>query len=150
MLAQPTGTMEPTLQCYLLIGKPVFEASRTVNTAPSCTLNPLGLEEKLGHHNCFIWGPSGGLRFGENSDTHSGAVDDAVLQACDVVSLGECFLTLRGITAVQEGSEDDGIVILWNIRDYSTNDTASHSGTLEYSVASLRGFEVSQIWRKLI
>jgi hypothetical protein len=66
------------------------------------------------------------------------------------MSLGECFLTFRGITAVQEGSEGDGIVILRNFKDYSRNDTASHARTLESSAAPLRGFEVSEFGRKLI
>ena len=40
-LAQPTNTMEPTLQCCVLIGKPIFEANSTVNAAPSSIVNPL-------------------------------------------------------------------------------------------------------------
>jgi hypothetical protein len=89
------------------------------------------------------------VRFGEISDTHSDAVDEAILLACDAVSLGECFLAFRRITAVLEGSEDDGRVVLLNVRNCSWTDTASHARTLESSAAPLRGSEVSQCARKL-
>jgi hypothetical protein len=135
--------MEPTLQFCVLIGKPIFAASNTVNAAPSSVVNPLECEAKWGNHNCFYLSfLHGGLRFGETSDSHNGAVDEEIVLARDVVSLNECFLIFRRITAVLEGSEDDGIVVLWNIRNCSWNDTASHAGTLESSAAPLRGLEV--------
>jgi hypothetical protein len=62
--------------------------------------------------------------------------------ACDAVSFGECFLTFRRITAVLEGSEDDGTAVFSNIGNCSWNYTASHTGTLESSAAPLRGLEV--------
>jgi hypothetical protein len=45
-LAQPTNTTDPTKQCVVLMGKPIFEANRTVNAAPSSIVNPLELEVK--------------------------------------------------------------------------------------------------------
>lgn len=38
---QPTNTTEPTLQWVVLIGKPIFEASNTVNAAPISMVKPL-------------------------------------------------------------------------------------------------------------
>jgi hypothetical protein len=46
-LAQPTNTTDPTLQCVVLMGKPIFEASRTVNAAPISIVNPLKAETSL-------------------------------------------------------------------------------------------------------
>lgn len=40
-LIQPTNTTEPTLQWVVLIGKPIFEASNTVNAAPISMVKPL-------------------------------------------------------------------------------------------------------------
>jgi len=40
-LIQPTNTTEPTLQWVVLIGKPIFEASKTVNAAPISMVKPL-------------------------------------------------------------------------------------------------------------
>ena len=39
--AHPTKTTEPTLQCVVLIGRPRFDAVRTVNAAPSSMQKPL-------------------------------------------------------------------------------------------------------------
>jgi hypothetical protein len=46
-LAQPTNTTDPTLQCVVLIGIPIFEARRTVNAAPISIVNPLKAETSL-------------------------------------------------------------------------------------------------------
>lgn len=39
--AQPTKTTEPTLQCVVLMGNPIFEATRTVVAAPISIQKPL-------------------------------------------------------------------------------------------------------------
>lgn len=44
--AQPTKTTEPTLQCVVLIGRPNFEASRTVVAVPSSIVKPLEREKQ--------------------------------------------------------------------------------------------------------
>ena len=44
-LAQPTNTTEPTKQCVVLTGTPIFVASRTVNAAPSSIVNPLEVKQ---------------------------------------------------------------------------------------------------------
>lgn len=41
VLAQPTNTTEPTLQCVVLIGRPNFDAIRTVVADPISIVNPL-------------------------------------------------------------------------------------------------------------
>ncbi len=38
---RPTNTIDPTLQCVLLIGRPKLEATNTVNAAPISMQNPL-------------------------------------------------------------------------------------------------------------
>jgi hypothetical protein len=45
-LAQPTNTTDPTKQCVVLTGRPIFDANKTVNAAPSSIVNPLELEVK--------------------------------------------------------------------------------------------------------
>lgn len=40
-LTRPTNTMEPTLQCVVEIGIPTYDATRTVNAAPSSIQKPL-------------------------------------------------------------------------------------------------------------
>jgi len=37
----PTNTTEPTLQCVVLIGMPIFDAIRTVSAEPISIQNPL-------------------------------------------------------------------------------------------------------------
>lgn len=39
--ASPTNTTEPTLQCVVLMGIPILDASRTVKAAPISIVNPL-------------------------------------------------------------------------------------------------------------
>lgn len=40
-LAQPTKTTEPTLQCVVLMGRPILDASNTVKAAPISIVKPL-------------------------------------------------------------------------------------------------------------
>lgn len=44
-LAHPTNTTEPTLQCVVEIGNPIFEATRTVNAAPISMVKPLRIRK---------------------------------------------------------------------------------------------------------
>jgi hypothetical protein len=46
-LTLPTMTTEPTLQCVVLIGIPIFEATMTVNALPTSIQKPLKRKEKM-------------------------------------------------------------------------------------------------------
>lgn len=54
-LAQPTNTTEPTLQCVVEIGRPILEATRTVNAAPISIVNPLKIGKRELQYACVRW-----------------------------------------------------------------------------------------------